>query len=113
MDTNRHKTSRFRSRNGSLPSHRVDQDGGVWVFKPKTVRNGVVLYGKVVSVSDGRRVYNLKKERLAAYRFTYTCTCQGNFLGGYLCQHIARFKLAEWHLHHRVDRIYAPPRNQG
>ena len=73
----------------------ISQDGGVWVFKPKAIRNGVVLYGRVVSLKDGRRVYDVKKERLEAYQFNYSCTCLGNFLGHYLCQHIARFKLVE------------------
>ena len=67
----------------------------MWVFAPKTVRNGVVLYGKVVSLRDGRRVYALTKERLGAYQFDYRCTCLGNFLGHSLCEHIARFKLVE------------------
>jgi len=95
MHTNGHRTNRFAGRNGYSPSSLVYQDGGVWLFKPKTIRNGAVLYGKVVSVTDGRRVYDVKKERLRAYQFNYLCSCIGNFLGHYLCAHIARFKLVE------------------
>lgn len=73
----------------------------MWLFKPKAVRNGVVLYGKVSSVKDGRRVYNLKKERIAPYQFNYLCSCLGNFLGHHLCSHIARFKVVETLLDHR------------
>lgn|SRR3989338_2527876 len=73
----------------------ISQGGGVWLFRPKTTRNGIVLYGKVVSFNDGRKTYNVKKERLGTYRFDYKCTCLGSFLGHYLCQHIARFKLVE------------------
>ena len=101
MDTNGQRTNRFGSRNGYLPSNLVYQDGGVWLFKPKTRRNGVVLYGKVVSLKDGRKVYNTKKERIAPYQFNYSCTCLGSFLGHYLCVHIARFKLVETLLDHR------------
>ncbi len=95
MHTNGYRTNRFSGGNGRLPSHVIYRDGGVWVFKPKTVQSGVVLYGKVVSVRDGRRVYDVKKERIGAYQFNYSCTCLGSFLGHYLCHHIARFKLAE------------------
>ncbi len=95
MDTNRHRTNRFGGSNGYGLSNVIYRDGGVWVFKPKTVRNGVVLYGKVISLRNGRRVYDLKKERIGAYQFNYACSCLGNFLGHYLCAHIARFKLAE------------------
>lgn len=73
----------------------ISQGGGVWVFKPKSIRNGVVLYGKVVSLKNGRKVYDVKKERLGAYQFNYSCTCLGNFLGHYLCSHLAQFKLVE------------------
>lgn len=95
MDTNGYRTNRFGGRNGRIPSNVIYRDGGVWVFKPKTVRSNLVLYGKVVSLRDERRVYDVKKERLGAYRFNYSCTCLGSFLGHYLCVHIARFKLVE------------------
>ena len=88
--------------NASHPLRLIYEDGGVWVFKPKTLRNGIVLYGKVLSLRDGRKVYDLKKERMGVSQFNYTCTCTGNFLGRHLCQHIARFKLAEWCLANRV-----------
>jgi len=101
MDTNGYRGSRFGERSSRrLPSSLVYQDGGVWVFQPKTVRNGVVLYGKVLSLRNGRRVYDLKKERLGAYQFNYACSCLGNFLGHYLCAHIAKFKLVETLLDH-------------
>ena len=95
MNTNGCRANRFGSRNGYLPSSIIYQDGGVWLFRPKTVRNGVVLYGKVVSFNDGRKAYNVKKERIGAYQFNYVCTCLGNFLGHHLCSHIARLKLVE------------------
>lgn len=95
MHPNSYRASRFGGGNGRLPSSVVYRDGGVWVFKPKTARSGIVLYGKVSSLKDGRRVYDVKKERLGAYRFNYSCTCLGSFLGHYLCVHIARFKLVE------------------
>lgn len=92
---------------GHKPLKLVYQDGGVWVFKPKTIRNGVVLYGKVFSFRDGHRFYHLKKERVEANQFNYACSCPGSFLGHYLCAHIARFRLAEWFLQHReIEKIY-------
>ena len=81
--------------NDRYPLKLIHEDGGVWVFKPKTPRNGIVLYAKVQSLRDGRKVYNVKKERIGAYQFNYSCSCLGNFLGHYLCVHIARFKLVE------------------
>lgn len=95
MNTNGYRTNRFGRNNGRIPSNVIYRDGGVWVFKPKTVRNNLVLYGKVASVRDGRKVYDVKKERVGAYQFSYSCNCVGNFLGHYLCAHIARFRLAE------------------
>ena len=95
MDTNGSRTNRFSGSSRRLLSTLIYQDGGVWVFKPKTVRNGLVLYGKVLSLKDGHKVYNLKKERIAPYQFNYLCSCLGNFLGHYLCAHIARFKVVE------------------
>lgn len=68
---------------------------GVSVRKPNTARNGVVLYGQVRS-SDGESWYTVKKVRLGTHRFSYACTCLGNFLGGHSpCRHIAALKLAE------------------
>jgi len=95
MDTNGYRTHRFSGGNGRIRASVVYRDGGVWVFKPKTVRNNLVLYGKVVSLRHRRRVYDVKKEQVGAYQFNYSCTCLGSFLGRYLCRHIAQFRLAE------------------
>lgn len=75
--------------NGRLPTQ------GVSIVKPQALRNGIALYGQVRS-SDGRTWYTVKKKRTGKYRFTYDCSCPGNFLGEYHpCRHIAIFKLAE------------------
>lgn len=68
---------------------------GVSVRMPQDVRNGVVFYGQVRS-SDGKRWYTVKKVQLGIHRFSYACTCLGNFLGGHSpCRHIAALKLTE------------------
>ena len=68
---------------------KVALTAGVSVRMPQDVRNGVVFYGQVRS-SDGESWYTVKKVRLGNQRFSYACTCLGNFLGGHSpCRHIA------------------------
>ncbi len=76
----------------ALPSQ---QEEDVVLVKPKTIRNGIVLYGKVAS-SEDRRCYTVRKKHVGSFRYSYQCTCDGWFLGGYpICRHLALFKLAE------------------
>ena len=71
------------------------QTQGVSIVKPRELRHGIVAYGQVRS-SEGETWYTVKKKRTGKYRFTYYCTCLGNFLGEYHpCRHIAVFKLVE------------------
>jgi len=68
---------------------------GVLLVTPQTIRNGIVLYGKVAA-SHGGHFYTVRKKHVGRFRYSYQCVCDGAFLGGYpLCRHIALFKLAE------------------
>ena len=89
MDTN----GRVTHRNG----HGVAPVAGIGVVlqTPRAVRYGVVLYGRVPSLHDACKAYWVKKRRVGAGRFVYTCSCEANFLGGHLCSHIAAFRLVE------------------
>ena len=89
MDT----TGRVASRNG----HGVEAvvRSGVALQIPRVVRNGIVGYGEVPSLRDSFRRYWVKKRRVGTGRFVYACSCEGSFLGGHLCRHIAAFRLAE------------------
>jgi hypothetical protein len=78
----------------SIETALMPQHSDVSLRHPRELRNGVVLYGSVRS-SDGTTSYTVKKERVGSHRFVYGCTCLGNFLGHYLCKHLAAFKLAE------------------
>ena len=64
--------------------------------KPKTLRNGIVLYGRVASATHEGRWYTVRKKHVGPSRYSYQCTCDGWFLGGVsICRHMAAFKLAE------------------
>jgi len=70
-------------------------NGAVGLVRPQTVRQGIVLYARVPSTQESDKRYWVKKRRTGHRRFAYSCTCEGSFLGGHLCRHIAAFKLAE------------------
>ncbi len=71
------------------------RQNGVLLVKPKTIRNGIVLYAKVAA-SAGGHFYTVRKKHVGRFRYSYQCVCDGAFLGGYpLCRHVALFKLAE------------------
>jgi hypothetical protein len=77
------------------PSTLLDKSHVRILHRPIEPRHGVVLYGHVPSSRDPARWYWVKKRRTGKGRFAYSCTCEGSFLGGHLCRHIAQFKLAE------------------
>ena len=92
MNTN----GRLTGRDGhGTQQGRVAVTGGISVKVPHSVRNGIVLYGQVPSLNGSVKLYWVKKRRVGTGRFTYLCTCEGNFLGSHLCRHIAAFRLAE------------------
>ncbi len=70
-------------------------NGAVGLVRPQIVRQGIVLYARVPSTQESDKWYWVKKRRTGHHRFAYRCTCEGSFLGGHLCRHIAVFKLAE------------------
>lgn len=62
---------------------------------PKTIQNGVVLYGQVLSFSDDKRFYPVAKRRTGTGRFSYRCGCDASVFGSRTCRHIAAFRLVE------------------
>jgi len=73
----------------------TQHNGAVGLVRPQTIRQGVVLYARIPSTQEPNTWYWVTKRRTGSHRFAYRCTCEGNFLGGHLCKHIAAVKLAE------------------
>ena len=67
----------------------------VVIKKPVEVRNGVVLYGQVLSFTNDARFYGVKKRRTGKGRYSYACQCDRCFYTGKACVHINAFVLVE------------------